>query len=89
MRSKTDEGGFAESAEDEEEEFSTGTDEAETESPAEETDTEENTETTDSSIIESGTCGANGDNLTWTLTGDGTLTISGSGEKATFTIKIR
>lgn len=27
----------------------------------------------------SGTCGAQGDNLTWTLTPDGTLTISGKG----------
>ena len=28
----------------------------------------------------SGTCGANGDNLTWLLSCDGTLTISGTGE---------
>ena len=28
----------------------------------------------------SGTCGENGDNLTWILTADGTLTISGEGE---------
>ena len=28
----------------------------------------------------SGTCGANGDNLTWTLDDEGTLTISGTGE---------
>ena len=28
----------------------------------------------------SGTCGAQGDNLTWTLTPDGTLTISGKGD---------
>ena len=30
-------------------------------------------------VIASGVCGENGDNLTWVLTGDGTLTISGSG----------
>ncbi len=31
-------------------------------------------------IIDSGTCGADGDNLTWTLDDGGTLTISGTGE---------
>ena len=31
-------------------------------------------------MIASGECGKNGDNLTWVLTVDGTLTISGSGE---------
>lgn len=31
-------------------------------------------------IVASGTCGAQGDNLTWTLDSDGTLTISGTGE---------
>ena len=33
-------------------------------------------------IVDSGTCGAEGDgsNLTWTLDSDGTLTISGSGD---------
>ena len=31
-------------------------------------------------VIASGTCGAQGDNLTWVLTGDGTLTISGNGK---------
>ena len=31
-------------------------------------------------IIDSGTCGANGDNVTWTLDDEGTLTISGTGE---------
>ena len=31
-------------------------------------------------VIASGTCGAEGDNLTWTLTDDGTLTISGEGK---------
>ena len=30
-------------------------------------------------IVASGTCGANGDNLTWTLDSAGTLTISGEG----------
>ena len=30
--------------------------------------------------VASGTCGAEGDNLTWTLDGNGTLTISGEGE---------
>ena len=34
----------------------------------------------DENVIASGTCGADGDNLTWVLTDDGTLTISGSGE---------
>lgn len=48
------------------------------------TETTETTETTDSSVIESGTCGADGDNLTWTLTGDGTLTISGIGRMANY-----
>ena len=33
----------------------------------------------DENVIASGTCGAQGDNLTWVLTDDGTLTISGSG----------
>ena len=48
--------------------------------------TEETTEPTldlfaeDENVIASGTCGADGDNLTWELTVDGTLTISGSGE---------
>ena len=31
-------------------------------------------------IVASGTCGAQGDNLTWALDSDGTLTISGTGE---------
>ena len=34
----------------------------------------------DEDVISSGTCGAQGDNLTWKLTEDGTLTISGTGE---------
>ena len=48
--------------------------------------TEETTEPTldllseDENVIASGECGADGDNLTWVLTEDGTLTISGSGE---------
>lgn len=35
-------------------------------------------------IISSGTCGANGDNLTWTIDDEGTLTISGTGEMNQF-----
>ena len=35
-------------------------------------------------IIASGTCGAQGDNLTWTLTCDSVLTISGTGEMADY-----
>ena len=31
-------------------------------------------------IIKQGTCGANGDNLTWTLDNEGLLTISGEGK---------
>ena len=31
-------------------------------------------------IVESGECGAEGSNLTWTLDSEGTLTISGEGE---------
>ena len=62
----------------------------ETSAPTEET--EEATEATeetvedialfadDGDVIASGECGENGDNLTWVLTGDGTLTISGSGK---------
>ena len=62
----------------------------ETSAPTEET--EEATEATeetvedialfadDGDVIASGECGKNGDNLTWVLTVDGTLTISGSGE---------
>lgn len=66
----------------------------ETAAPTEETSapteaTEETTEETvedialfadDGDMIASGECGKNGDNLTWVLTEDGTLTISGSGE---------
>ena len=62
----------------------------ETSAPTEATEeTEEATEETvedialfadDGDVIASGECGENGDNLTWGLTGDGTLTISGSGE---------
>ena len=36
-------------------------------------------------VIASGECGENGDNLTWVLTEDGTLTISGSGEMENYT----
>ncbi len=35
-------------------------------------------------IVESGECGADGDNLTWTLDSNGVLTISGSGEMANY-----
>ena len=35
-------------------------------------------------VIDSGTCGIDGDNLTWTLTDDGTLTISGTGEMGSY-----
>ena len=35
-------------------------------------------------IIASGTCGVNGDNLTWTMSSDGVLTISGSGAMADY-----
>ena len=38
-------------------------------------------------IVASGTCGANGDNLTWTLDSAGTLTISGEGEMADYQYK--
>jgi len=33
-------------------------------------------------IVDSGTCGMDGDNLTWTLDDEGILTISGTGEMA-------
>ena len=36
-------------------------------------------------IVDSGNCGANGDNITWTLDDAGTLTISGEGEMAEYT----
>lgn len=38
------------------------------------------TNATAQTVLASGTCGAQGDNLTWTLTVKGVLTISGSGE---------
>ena len=41
-------------------------------------------ESSDSCVIASGTCGAEGDNLTWTLTCDSVLTISGTGEMADY-----
>ena len=40
----------------------------------------------DSCIIASGTCGAQGDNLTWTLTCDSVLTISGTGRMANYVL---
>ncbi len=52
--------------------------------------TEETTEPTldlfaeDENVLASGTCGADGDNLTWVLTKDGTLTISGEGEMSNY-----
>ena len=67
----------------------------ETSAPTEATEeTEEATEETvedialfadNGDVIASGECGKNGDNLTWVLTGDGTLTISGSGEMENYT----
>ena len=36
------------------------------------------------SVVDSGSCGKNGDNVTWKLTSDGTLTISGTGDMADF-----
>lgn len=35
-------------------------------------------------VIGSGNCGANGANVTWKLTSDGTLTISGTGKMADY-----
>ena len=68
----------------------------ETSAPTEATEeTEEATEETvedialfadNGDVIASGECGKNGDNLTWVLTGDGTLTISGSGEMAGYSM---
>ena len=57
--------------------------------------TEETTEPTldllseDENVIASGECGDKGDNLTWFLTEDGTLTISGSGEMGNYSISYR
>lgn len=51
----------------------------ETEAPTEETVEDIALFAEDGDVIASGVCGENGDNLTWVLTGDGTLTISGSG----------
>ena len=36
-------------------------------------------------VVASGTCGAEGDNLTWTLDSEGTLTISGTGAMTDYT----
>ena len=38
----------------------------------------------DENVIASGTCGAQGENLTWVLTEDGTLTISGNGQMSNY-----
>ena len=35
-------------------------------------------------MIDSGNCGANSSNVTWKLTSDGTLTISGTGKMADY-----
>ena len=35
-------------------------------------------------VVDSGSCGKNGDNVTWKLTSEGTLTISGTGDMADF-----
>ena len=43
------------------------------------------TEASAATIVSSGTCGAQGDNLTWILDDEGTLTISGSGEMCDYT----
>ncbi|MDO4476206.1 MAG: leucine-rich repeat protein [Lachnospiraceae bacterium] len=43
-------------------------------------------ETKEPQIIASGNCGKNGDNLTWTLTDTGLLTISGEGQMANSTL---
>ena len=43
------------------------------------------TEASAATIVASGTCGAQGDNLTWILDDEGTLTISGSGEMCDYT----
>ena len=37
-------------------------------------------EETERAVVDSGFCGAQGDNLTWTLYDDGELVISGEGE---------
>ena len=36
-------------------------------------------------VVGSGSCGKNGDNVTWKLTSEGTLTISGTGDMADYT----
>ena len=41
--------------------------------------------TANAATVASGTCGVNGDNLTWTLDDEGTLTISGTGDMANWT----
>ena len=56
----------------------------ETEEAAEETVEDIALFADDGDVIASGECGNNGDNLTWVLTVDGTLTISGSGEMGNY-----
>ena len=46
---------------------------------------EEVTPVSEPAVIASGICGAEGDNLTWVLTDDGTLTISGIGSTGDYT----
>ena len=58
----------------------------ETEEAAEETVEDIALFADDGDVIASGECGENGDNLTWVLTEDGTLTISGSGEMAGYSM---
>jgi len=54
--------------------------------PEEEIFLAEQAETQDASIVASGTCGAEGDNLTWTLDDAGTLTISGEGAMKNYSL---
>ena len=40
-------------------------------------------------IVDSGTCGTKGSNLTWTLDSEGVLTISGSGDMLAMIFLVR
>lgn len=40
--------------------------------------------TVQADVVDSGNCGTNGDNVTWSLDSDGTLTISGTGDMASY-----
>lgn len=44
--------------------------------------------TASAEIVHSGTCGKDGDNLTWTLDDEGTLTISGTGEMSDYMYQV-